>query len=320
MLAELNLSAGDRLLVAVSGGPDSMALAAATKFEASRAGLLVAGCVVDHGMQTGSHDIALEAQQRLLAIGIDPVEIEQVEVKTRGEGLEAAAREVRYKALERARKLTGSSWILTGHSQDDQAETVLLGLARGSGLRSISGMPRIDSERKLARPLLGISRAELRQSCIDQDVEFWDDPHNLDERFLRIKVRNLSQQLEQTLGPGFNQALAKTASSAAQAADLIARLAENLVDAALLRSSAKQASYSVSELAAADLVLLNQALHTICQRAGARNISRVQIEEVASLITNWHGQKPLSLAGITVERVASQLVVKKNPKLTPGAC
>lgn len=319
-LATLQLSPGDRILVAASGGPDSTALAAAAKFEAERAGVKVAAVVVDHGLQTDSHEIAVQAQQRLVDLGLDPVVIEQVEVKVRGEGLEAAARQVRYRALERARKLTGSSWVLLGHNLDDQAETVLLGLSRGSGLRSISGMPKVDSERLLVRPLLDISRDELRQACLDQGLEFWDDPHNLDDRFLRVKIRNLANLLEETLGPGFSSALAKTALSAREADELLSELAGELVERARLRSSAQQVSYSISELAEAHETLRSMALHQLLQASGARNLSRSQVLAVAELITDWHGQKPLALAGITVERVASQLVVKTKPKMTPGAC
>jgi len=319
-LALLALEPGEGILIACSGGPDSMALASAAKFEGDRAGIRVSAAVVDHGLQDGSHEIAAQAQQRLVDLGLDPVVIEQVEVKVRGEGVEAAARAVRYQALERARKLTGSAWILLGHNQEDQAETVLLGLARGSGLRSISGMPDVDEQRRLLRPLLDISRADLRQSCIDQDIEFWDDPHNLDDRFLRVKVRSMAGELEQVLGPGFAAALARTARSAARADDLLLSLARGALTAARASSSSTESRYEIASLQKLHEAVLLQALHLMAQSAGASNISQVQVADMARLITNWHGQKPLVLAGITVERVESHLVVKKTAKLNPGAC
>lgn len=309
-----------KLLLAVSGGADSLALAAATVFEAKKLKIDLAAAVIDHGLQKNSSDTAREAMQRLVAIGVSEVFIEKVSVKQTGEGLEAAARAARYKALERIRKNSRADWILLGHNLDDQAETVLLGLARGSGLKSISGMPLLDDERKLVRPLLDIPRKTLRQACLDSGIAFWDDPHNSDSKFARVRVRKLADELEQTLGPGFAQALAKTAKTAAEADELIDELAEKLLKKALSKTGARQLSYSIEPLGKAKAAVRRKALHLICQQAGAKNISRAQVLAIDELITNWHGQKKSSLSGITVERVNNQLVVKSTKPLTTGAC
>ena len=137
LLEELDLEPGSLLLVACSGGPDSMALAAASAFEIPKAGHRIGAVIIDHGLQPNSQVVAQEAAQRCSALGMDPVMVEQVKVTPTGEGLEAAARDARYTALEKARAEHSASFVLLGHNQDDQAETVLLGLARGSGLRSI---------------------------------------------------------------------------------------------------------------------------------------------------------------------------------------
>lgn len=310
----------NKLLLAVSGGADSLALAAATVFEAKKLKIDLVAAVIDHGLQKNSSDTAREAMQRLVAIGVSEVVIEKVSVKQTGEGLEAAARAARYKALERIRKNSRADWILLGHNLDDQAETVLLGLARGSGLKSISGMPWLDDERKLVRPLLDIPRKTLRQACLDSGIEFWDDPHNSDSKFARVRVRKLADELEQTLGPGFAQALAKTAKTAAEADELIDELAEKLLKKALSKTGARQLSYSIEPLGKAKAAVRRKALHLICQQAGAKNISRAQVLAIDELITNWHGQKKSSLSGITVERVNNQLVVKSTKPLTTGAC
>lgn len=310
----------NKLLLAVSGGADSLALAAATVFEAKKLKIDLVAAVIDHGLQKNSSDTAREAMQRLVAIGVSEVVIEKVSVEQTGEGLEAAARAARYKALERIRKNSRADWILLGHNLDDQAETVLLGLARGSGLKSISGMPWLDDERKLVRPLLDIPRKTLRQACLDSGIEFWDDPHNSDSKFARVRVRKLADELEQTLGPGFAQALAKTAKTAAEADELIDELAEKLLKKALSKTGARQLSYSIEPLGKAKAAVRRKALHLICQQAGAKNISRAQVLAIDELITNWHGQKKSSLSGITVERVNNQLVVKSTKPLTTGAC
>jgi tRNA(Ile)-lysidine synthase len=139
------------VLVALSGGADSLALAAATAFEAPRAGgdadlrtrggagLRAGAVIVDHGLQDGSADVAERAAAQARALGLDPVLVRRVEVGTDG-GPEAAARDARYAALAAAASETGAIAVLLGHTLDDQAETVLLGLARGSGGASLSGM------------------------------------------------------------------------------------------------------------------------------------------------------------------------------------
>ena len=135
-----------------------------------------------------------------------------------------------------------------------------------------------------------------------------------------MRVRNLADELEETLGPGFASALARTAESAAEADELIEELAKKLVKKALVKAGARQINYSIESLAKAKAALRRKALYLICQQAGAKNISRSQVLAVDELITNWHGQKKSSLSGITVERVNNQLVVKSTKPLKPGAC
>ncbi|MFM2022978.1 MAG: tRNA lysidine(34) synthetase TilS [Actinomycetota bacterium] len=309
-----------RLVLAVSGGADSLALAAATAFEAKKLSIQLVAAVIDHGLQKGSDQVAKQAAERLQVLGIDDVVIEKVSVKKSGDGLEAAARDARYQALEKIRKAKKAEWILLGHNLDDQAETVLLGLARGSGLRSIAGMSKIDQERKLLRPLLDISRTDLRKACSDAGIGFWDDPHNEDSSFARVRVRKLAAELEKNLGPGFAQALSRTAKTAAEADEVIAELADKLIKKSLLKSGARQVSYAVPVLAKAKDAVRRKALHIICVSCGAKNVSRSQVLALDELITNWHGQKKSSLSGITVERVANQLVVKSTKPNKPGAC
>lgn len=309
-----------RLVLAVSGGADSLALAAATAFEAKKLSIQLVAAVIDHGLQKASDQVAKQAAERLQVLGIDDVVIEKVSVKKSGDGLEAAARDARYQALEKIRKAKKAEWILLGHNLDDQAETVLLGLARGSGLRSIAGMSKIDQERKLLRPLLDISRTDLRKACSDAGISFWDDPHNEDSSFARVRVRKLAAELEKNLGPGFAQALSRTAKTAAEADEVIAELADKLIKKSLLKSGARQVSYAVPVLAKAKDAVRRKALHIICVSCGAKNVSRSQVLALDELITNWHGQKKSSLSGITVERVANQLVVKSTKPNKPGAC
>jgi tRNA(Ile)-lysidine synthase len=200
----------DPVVVACSGGADSLALLSATVFEAHKRDLHVLGLTVDHGLQHGSADRAARVVQQMAGLGADETATVTVSVTASGQGPEAAAREARYAVLEEVAQRTGVGIVLLGHTLDDQAETVLLGLTRGSGGRSLAGMRRrFDVFR---RPLLDVTRAQTEAACRAEHVEWWDDPHNCDPRFTRSRVRQrVLPVLEEELGPGVARTLARTA-------------------------------------------------------------------------------------------------------------
>ena len=198
------------VLVACSGGADSLALLAATVFEARREPWTVVGVTVDHGLQDGSDERAAGVVAQMAALGVDETVSVRVDVRAAGRGVEAAAREARYAVLTEVAQRTGTRVVLLGHTLDDQAETVLLGLTRGSGGRSLAGMR--EAFEVFRRPLLGIRRAQTEQACAAEGITFWEDPHNSDPRFTRSRVRHrVMPVLEQELGPGVTEALARTA-------------------------------------------------------------------------------------------------------------
>jgi tRNA(Ile)-lysidine synthase len=292
------------VLVALSGGPDSLALAAATAFEAARAHIRAGAVIVDHGLQPGSADVAARAAQQARALGLDPVIVKTVDVGTAG-GPEAAARDARYEALAEAAQETGAIAVLLGHTLDDQAESVLLGLARGSGLGSIKGMA---SESGLyLRPLLTVARATTVQFCVDSGLQPWDDPHNDDESFTRVRVRRIVlPMLERELGPGFAEALARTADLAREDTEALDRFASDQ-----LEELADHAEAGIS-LAARALQHNPPALRqriiraTVLAEFGV-SLSRAQTLEVSRLVTDWRGQAAIALPGISVERVGGLL-------------
>jgi tRNA(Ile)-lysidine synthase len=319
-LESLDLPKGSLVLVACSGGGDSIALAAATAFEAPRMGLAAGAVIVDHQLQAGSGEIAAQAKQTCEELGLFPVLIEKVNVELAGSGIEAAARDARYSAFERVRISQAAALVLLGHNLEDQAETVLLGLARGSGLSALAGMDDYDPARAIARPLMSLTRESLRQSCVDQGLEYWNDPHNEDSQFLRVRARKLLDVLETELGPGFAKALSRTASQVAEVEEVLTAMAADLVSEAKLSGTAQSVSYSIEVLKKQPAAIRTMALHMIAARAGAKAISSVQIESIDALITNWHGQKSAALSGITVERVKDQLIFSRSKPQTPGAC
>ena len=200
------------VLVACSGGADSLALLAATVFEAREEALRVIGVTVDHGLQEGSADHAMRvvAQMATARCRRDR-DRSPVTVDPGGQGIEAAAREARYAALAQIAEHFGAHVVLLGHTLDDQAETVLLGLARGSGARSLSADARLDRRPRSTGRCSDVTRAQTEAACRAEGIEWWEDPHNADPRFSRSRVRHtVMPMLERELGPGIAEALART--------------------------------------------------------------------------------------------------------------
>ena len=223
------LRPGDTVLVACSGGADSLALASAAVHEGHRAHIRVIAVTVDHGLQEGSADQAARVVDQLTALGVDEAAHERVDVDERGTGPEDAARRARYDALARQRERHAARLILLGHTRDDQAETVLLGLTRGSGGRSLAGMRRRWGD--YARPLLDVSRADTLAACVAEGLEPWQDPHNDDPRYTRVRVRQrVLPVLETELGPGVAATLARTADQVRDDVDALEALAAATYD------------------------------------------------------------------------------------------
>jgi tRNA(Ile)-lysidine synthase len=291
-----DLEPGDLVLAACSGGADSLALAAALAHEAPRLGLRGGGVTVDHGLQAGSARRAGAVAAMLAGLGLDPVRTVHVTVggPTANGGPEAAARAARYEALDEVARDTGAAAVLLGHTRDDQAETVLLGLARGSGARSLAGMP----QRRgcYRRPLLGVGRATLREACLALGFEPWDDPQNMDPAYRRTRVRHQALPvLEQALGPGVTEALARSAGQLRADCDALDSLAH--AEAQRLRDSG-------GGLDAAGLALLPPAIRTrvlresaIAAGCPAGALTARHIDALDELVTSWRGQRWADLPG-----------------------
>lgn len=292
------------VLVALSGGPDSLALAAAVAFEAPRAGLRAGAVVVDHGLQNGSADVAARAAQQARDLGLAPVLVERVVVAATG-GPEAAARAARYAALERAASEFGAAAVFLAHTLDDQAETVLLGLARGSGAASLQGMAAVRG--RYRRPLLGIRRATTVQACADAGLEPWTDPQNADPAFARVRVRmSVLPLLERELGPGVAEALARTAEQLREDSDALDTFADELVED-LADHVEAGISLDVPALTTNPPALRQRLIRLAVSSEFGVALSRAQTLEVARLVTDWHGQDSVDLPGVRVVRRGGRL-------------
>lgn len=289
------------VLVACSGGADSLALAAALAFEAPRAGLRAGAVVVDHGLQDASADVARRAADSCRHLGLDPVEVATAEVPTTGAGLEADARQARYDVLEQAANRHAAVLVLIGHTRDDQAEQVLLGLARGSGARSLSGMP--VRRGRFVRPFLALPRATTRAACAAYGITPWEDPHNADESFRRVRARKVLTTLEAELGPGFAAALARSADLLREDADYLEALAAKA--RADLPAAPGHPGVDLDALAALPRAIRTRVWRILAQEAGSPigDVSAAHVESLDALLTSWHGQGPLHVpGGIAVAR------------------
>ena len=304
-----DLPEGAIVLVALSGGADSLSLAAAVGFEAPKLGLRAASLTVDHGLQEGSDAVATRTAQIAARLGLDPLVV-TVKVGTEG-GLENAAREVRYGVLRDAALDTSAAAVLLGHTLDDQAETVLLGLARGAGAASLQGMsPRREDEDGTVwlRPMLGVRRATTEAFCAASELDAWQDPHNAEHRFARVRVReNVLPVLESELGPGIAEALARTAEQLREDAeafdDMIHETIEDIVEHA-----EAGISVSVPALAANPAAVRNRIIRLVVHSEFGASLTRTQTLEVARLVTDWSGQGPIDLPGCSASRRGNRVV------------
>ena len=283
---------GEPVVVACSGGADSLALLAATVFEARKAGWRVIGATVDHGLQEGSAPHADRVVAQMAQLGADETVAVRVTVDPGGQGIEAAAREARYAVLAEVASRLGSRVVLLGHTLDDQAETVLLGLVRGSGGRSIAGMRHAFDE--FRRPLLDVTRAQTEAACSAEGIEAWEDPHNLDPRFTRARVRHrVLPVLEEELGPGVAAALARTADSLQ--ADLAAL--DQAADECLATVSTGD-GLMVAELARRPAAVRTRVLRLAALAAGspASELFRVHVLAMDDLLSGA-GNRSVDLPG-----------------------
>jgi tRNA(Ile)-lysidine synthase len=286
-----DLEPGDNVVVACSGGADSLALLAATVFEGREPALRVIGATVDHGLQEGSGEQALRVVEQMAVLGVDETVSARITVEGGGLGPEAAAREARYAVLDQIGERFGAAAVLLGHTRDDQAETVLLGLTRGSGGRSIAGMRR--RFERYRRPLLDVSRADTVTACQVEGIQFWDDPHNADPAYTRTRVRQrVLPMLEDELGPGVAQTLARTADQLRIDMEHLDDLADEVV-------ADLPDPVPLDALSALPTAVRRRVLRLVALRAGApaSELFHEHVLAVDALVTDWHGQKWVDLPG-----------------------
>ncbi|WP_314688682.1 tRNA lysidine(34) synthetase TilS [uncultured Bifidobacterium sp.] len=302
------------VLVACSGGRDSLALAATAATVCASLGVRCGAVVIDHRLQRGSETVAAEAAGRCRHLGLDPVLIRRVDVVDVGGGVEDAARSARYHALSRSAREERAVAVLLAHTRNDQAETVLLGLLRSGGLESMAGMPRSTSVEGVVflRPLLGLRRSQTTAICRDLGLGWWDDPTNgdaaavhggLDRNYpLRSRIRHaLIPFLDRLTGSDVTGVLSRQAERYAMDADCLNRLSDEAAGRLIevyrdLHSARPEARVDADGLAAEHRAIrtrvILRALATVGVTAAERHVLAIE-----ALAVDWHGQGAVALPG-----------------------
>ena len=293
------------ILFGCSGGADSMALALALFIESENKNVIP--IVVDHGLQPESAQVTLDTIEKLKKIGYKQIETAKAQVIIT-DGLEASARRARYQIFNQFIDAYDAKYFLLAHTLNDQAENVLLGLARGSGTRSLSGMA--VENNKFIRPLLKISRATTQAACIECGVEIWEDPHNNDQRFTRVRVRqNILPVIEENLGPKITEALARSSDLLRDDADALDSFANEFFN------HVDKLNLEVVDLERLPKAIRTRVLRLAIYNAGSPigSLTADHIGSVESLVSDWHGQKEVALPGnVKVFRNSGRIILSNQ--------
>lgn len=219
------LGGGETIVVAVSGGPDSTCLLHVLSRLATQEGYELVVAHVDHGLSPGSEEIAARVAKTAAEDGID-VHVARAH-DLAGPNLHARARDFRYGFFETIAQEVGATKIATGHTLDDQVETMLGRLVHGASTDGLAGIPPSSGAR--IRPLIGTRREATRTYCVDNDLSFYEDPSNDDERFDRAVIRSqLVPLIESKWGKGSVTAMARAADALRDDADALSTMADRL--------------------------------------------------------------------------------------------
>jgi tRNA(Ile)-lysidine synthase len=305
-----DLGPGDLVLVACSGGADSLALAAAAAVALPRLGLRVGGLTVDHQLQAGSDRRAADVAAALTGLGLSPVEVVAVDVLG-GAGPEDAARRARQQVFDAVGRRLDAAAILLGHTLDDQAETVLLRLARGSGARSLAGMPAVAG--RIRRPFLRLSRVTVRAAADRAGLVPWEDPHNSDRSFLRPRLRHdVLPSLEAAIGPGVRSALARSADLLRADADALDCWADTVFADAVDDQGVDLDQLGSSPEAVRTRVLRRAAVAAGCPGG---DLTAAHVRTLDGFVTAWKGQGPATLpGGVMARRSCGRLLFGRGPR------
>ena len=312
------LNAGERVAIALSGGSDSVALVWLLQEIASAGHVAIAGLVhLNHGLR-GEESNADEAFCRALAARIGwPIDVGQIDAaalaRAQSQSVETAGRAARYRFFEAAAKRLGADVVMTGHTLDDQAETVLLRLLRGAGTRGLAGVrPR---RGPYVRPLLEVRRAELRQYLVDRGESYRDDSSNEDRSIPRNRVRHELMPIITRLAPGGVRALARVATLAREDEDFLQKAAIEAGRSLVLSDEAGALPDSTLRIDCRMFAVLPPAIgrrvvrELLIRAAPGAAFTARHIEAVRELAAADKSRGHLDLPGLVLERRAGELCI-----------
>lgn len=280
----------DLILVGCSGGADSIALAWSASVVCKRLNLNLGVVIVDHQLIAESNQVAENTKKQCAEFGINQIIVKKIKVVLENEGLEAAARKARYKAFEEVIKDTNAKALMLAHTQDDQAETMLMRLTRGSGAKSLSAMSEVSG--KYLRPFLHVRKFEIKDALEKEDIKYWNDPANSNSDFLRVKVRNeLIPKLIEVLGDSVVEALDRTS--------MLLKNDNDILDQIALNHYQENRQLLISKLEDLPSAIRTRVIKLAALDAGVNPgpFSFEHIEAIDALVTNWHGQSHIDLPG-----------------------
>ena len=280
----------DLILVGCSGGADSIALAWSASVVCKRLNLNLGVVIVDHQLIAESNQVAENTKKQCAEFGINQIIVKKIKVVFENEGLEAAARKARYKAFEEVIKDTNAKALMLAHTQDDQAETMLMRLTRGSGAKSLSAMSEVSG--KYLRPFLHVRKFEIKDALEKEDIKYWNDPANSNSDFLRVKVRNeLIPKLIEVLGDSVVEALDRTS--------MLLKNDNDILDQIALNHYQENRQLLISKLEDLPSAIRTRVIKLAALDAGVNPgpFSFEHIEAIDALVTNWHGQSHIDLPG-----------------------
>lgn len=298
---------GGLALLGVSGGADSLALAAAVS-TCGAPDVRFGAVIVDHGLQEGSSAVAAAAAEQCRALGLSPVVEAHVHVLTGpgSGGLEMAARRARRSALLDAAEAHDANSIWLAHTADDQAETVLLGLLRGSGPRSMAGMRVHDGIWQ--HPLLGLSRSVVRASLVAHGLTAHEDPQNEDRRFSRVRIRHdVMPVLERELGGHVAAQLVRSAELFRDDTDALDGMAADWL--------AEHVVLDLAALRALPRALRTRAIRAALLEQGCLSPEKDHIDAVEHLVMEPKARGPVRVpGGLQVRRDRAAGILRVEPQ------
>ncbi len=280
----------DLILVGCSGGADSIALVWSASVVCKRLNLNLGVVIVDHQLIAESNQVAENTKKQCAEFGINQIIVKKIKVVLENEGLESAARKARYEAFEEVIKDTNAKALMLAHTQDDQAETMLMRLTRGSGAKSLSAMSEVSG--KYLRPFLHVRKFEIKDALEKEDIKYWNDPANSNSDFLRVKVRNeLIPKLIEVLGDSVVEALDRTS--------MLLKNDNDILDQIALNHYQENRQLLISKLEDLPSAIRTRVIKLAALDAGVNPgpFSFEHIEAIDALVTNWHGQSHIDLPG-----------------------